>query len=302
MAHTHDHHHDHQHEAPQNFNSAFIIGILLNSLFVTVEAIAGFRINSLSLLADAGHNLSDVAALLLAWLASSLMKRKSFGRFTYGYKRLSILVTFINNIVLLVAIGAIAWEAIQRFRSPQPTEGFDIAIVALIGIAVNAVTAFLFYKGRKHDLNIKSAYLHMATDALVSLGVVIAGVLIHFTHLVWLDPVISLGIVVVILIGSWKFFKETAYIIMDAAPLSINVEEVRHFILAVDGVQAIHDLHIWKISTSQTALTAHVVLSDETKRASVMKQVSHHLEHHEKIGHITLQLETAADGCHTMDC
>lgn len=296
--HAHDHHH---HEAPKNFNTAFIVGILLNSLFVAVEAIAGFRINSLSLLADAGHNLGDVAALLLAWLAAVLMKRKAFGRFTYGYKRVSILITFVNNLVLLVAIGAIAWEAIQRFRSPELTEGFDIALVALIGIVVNAVTAYLFYKGSKSDLNIRSAYLHMATDALVSLGVVIAGVLIHFTRIVWLDPAISIAIVVVIMISSWKFFRETAFIIMDAAPLHADVEKIRAYILNVDGVQSLHDLHIWKISTSQTALTAHIVLGDEARRASVLQNIRHHLEH-EQITHVTLQLESPAEACALEDC
>lgn len=305
MGHHHDHDshdHAHHHEPPKNFNSVFIAGILLNTLFVVIEAIAGTHYNSLSLLADAGHNLSDVAALLLAWLASSLMKRKAFGRFTYGYKRLSILVTFINNLVLLLAIGGIAWEAIRRFQHPEPTEGFAIALVALVGIVINALTAYLFYKGSKSDLNIKSAYLHMATDALVSLGVVIAGVLIHYTHYEWLDPVISLAIVVVIIAGSWSFFKETGLIILDAAPMNVDVEKIRQYILGVDGVESIHDLHIWKISTSQTALTAHIVLNDDTKRAAVLKKLTHHLDHHEHISHSTIQLESKSDRCDISDC
>lgn len=297
-----EHNHSHEHSPSQSFKTAFIVGIALNTIYVIVETIAGLKLNSLALLADAGHNLSDVAGLLLAWLAAALMKQKSSGRFTYGYKRISILVTFINNLLLLIAIGAIAWEAFQRFKNPHPTEGISIALVAVIGIVINAVTAYFFYKGRKGDLNIKSAYLHMATDALVSAGVVVAGIIIYYTGLQWIDPAISLLIVVVILISSWHFFRETAFIVIDAAPLNVNVGNVRNYILSVNGVLSIHDLHIWKISTSQTALTAHIIISDETNRKDILQNITHELEHHYNISHSTIQTETSSEECEIKDC
>src|SRR6478736_811276 len=262
------HHHDH---APQltSLNRAFIAGIILNLLFVVVEAVAGFYTDSLALLTDAGHNLSDVASLALALLAFKLAKLKPTETFTYGYQKTTILVALANAIILLIAIGGIGWEAAQRIFKPEPTPGFTIAIVAGIGLFINAFTAFLFFRDKEHDLNVKGAYLHMAADALVSLGVVLAGITIAFTGWYWLDTVISFVIIIVIFISTWRLLKDTLRLSLDGVPHNVDLQKVKAAILKIPGVKDVHHLHIWAISTTQNALTAHLVLASETSPETI---------------------------------
>jgi cobalt-zinc-cadmium efflux system protein len=299
--HTHDHGH-HHHELPESFTTAFAIGILLNSVFVVVEAIYGIKVNSLALLSDAGHNLGDVLGLILAWAAESFIRKKAFGRFTYGLKSTSNLIAFVNTALLIFAMGAISWEAVGRFRHPEGVPGLTISAVAAIGILVNGFTAYLFYRGRKSDVNIRSTFQHMLSDALVSAGVVLSGFIIYRTNLTWIDPALSLGIVVIILAATWKTAKDAAHLILDAAPMSVNMDAVRSFILTRPGVTDIHDLHIWNISTKEIALTAHLVVPDFDIKKTLIRDLEHELLHHYHIGHVTIQVESEANDCEQVDC
>jgi cobalt-zinc-cadmium efflux system protein len=293
MAHNHFHHaHEHQ---VSNINRTFIIGIVLNSVFVLIEAIAGFITNSLALLTDAGHNLSDVASLTLALLAFKLAKVKPTSTYTYGYKKTTILVAFLNAVILLVAISGIAYEAFHRIFNPYHIlQGKTIAFVATIGIFINSITAYLFLKNKEKDLNIKGAYLHLAADALVSLGVVIAGILMIYTDWFWLDSVISFIIVILILFGTWGLLKDSLRLSLDAIPKGIDVEAMRNKILKIKGVTGIHHLHIWALSTTENALTVHIVLDDiyTLGEASNIKEEIKHLLHHLYIHHATIEIET----------
>jgi cobalt-zinc-cadmium efflux system protein len=292
MAHDHAHH-DH---APRSFNAAFAIGVLLNLGFVVVEVVYGYFAHSLALLADAGHNLSDVAGLLLAWVAVYLGKRKPSVRHTYGLRRSSILAALANAVLLLIAVGAIAWEAIGRVGHPEAVSGGTVMVVAGIGIVVNTVTALLFMSGRKKDVNIEGAFLHMASDAAVSLGVLVAGVIISRTGWTWLDPVTSLAIVAVITIGTWGLFKKSVNLAMDAVPERIDPVAVKEFLSSLPGVTSVHDLHIWGMSTTETALTAHVVRPELDDHDAFLASVTKDLHDRFEIEHATLQIEQGTAG------
>ena len=291
-----EHHHGHAH-APANFNRAFALGIALNLAFVLVEGFYGWKINSLALLADAGHNLSDVAGLGLAWGGALAGKLKPDDRHTYGWRRGSILAAFINAVLLLVAMGSLAWEAIGRLNSPEPTEGWTIISVATVGIIINTATALLFMRGRENDLNIRGAFIHMAADALVSAGVVLGGALYLWQGWTWIDPVMSLAIAVVIVIGTASLFNEALHLLFDGVPNEVNLVQVRNLLLGLPGVIGIHDLHIWAMGTSHVALTAHLVVSNETlDNSGLLAEAEHELHENFEIRHVTLQTERDAYG------
>ena len=291
--------HSHSH-APTDFGRAFAIGVLLNTGFVVVEAGYGLGSGSMALVADAGHNLSDVLSLLLAWGASALAKRTPSKRFTYGFKSSTILAALVNAALLLMAIGMILIETLRRLDEPQPVAAGTVMVVAGIGIVVNGVTALLFMKGRKGDLNVRGAFLHMAADALVSLGVVGAGALILSTGAGWIDPVTSLVIVAVIGWGTWGLLKDSVMMGLLAVPEGIDEGAVRTYLAGLPSVTAIHDLHIWPMSTTETALTAHLVMPGGHPGDSFLREIAEELEHHHRIGHTTVQVEVdweCAAGC-----
>ncbi|MBR0817591.1 cation diffusion facilitator family transporter [Bradyrhizobium liaoningense] len=297
-AHGHDHGAGHAHvHAPANFGKAFAIGISLNIALVVAEAIYGYIGNSTALLADAGHNLSDVLGLIVAWAASIAARRAPSGRFTYGLRASTILAALANAVFLLVATGAIGWEAILRLREPEPVAGVTVMVVAGIGILINGFTAMLFARGRKDDINIEGAYLHMAADAAVSLGVVVSAALIIWTGWLWLDPVTSLVICATILWSTTSLLRGSIDMSMAAAPKGTDLAAIRSFLLARPGVSAIHDLHVWPISTTETALTCHLVMPAGTADAFLM-ETAQLLRASFRIGHTTLQVETHPDnGC-----
>ncbi|HQS98481.1 MAG: cation transporter [Novosphingobium sp. 16-62-11] len=295
----HHHHHDHSHShahghshAPASFGRAFAVGIGLNLAFVVVEAVYGVISGSMALVADAGHNLSDVLGLIIAWVASVLTKRPPSARFTYGFKSSSILAALGNAAFLLVALGAILVETIRRLFEPEPVVGGTVMIVAAVGIVINTATALMFMRGRDHDLNIRGAYLHMAADAAVSAGVVVAGLLIMLTGQTWIDPVTSLLIVGVIAWGTWGLLKDSLRMSLLGVPTGIDERKVRSFLQALNGVEAVHDLHIWSMSTTETALTAHLVMPGGHPGDSFVHSVSHQLDHDFSICHSTIQIET----------
>ncbi len=285
------HHHGHNH-APETHNRAFLIGTSLNVGFVLVEAWFGIITHSLALLADAGHNLSDVLGLLLAWAASYLVQRPPNHKYTYGLRRSSILAALLNAILLLLTMGGITWEAIRRLQEPSPIAGGTVIFVAGIGVVINTLTALLFLSGRERDMNIRGAFLHMAADALVSVGVVLAGMAILLTGWLWLDPVISLAIVVIIVVGTWNLFKDAMELILDGVPKQIESIAVRTFLQELPGVTQVHDLHIWGISTTETALTAHLVIPKEYKGDRFLNDTCAALQDYFGIDHATLQIET----------
>jgi cobalt-zinc-cadmium efflux system protein len=291
--HDHDHGHDHGHghvHAPASFGKAFAVGIGLNAAFVLVEALYGVLGNSVALLADAGHNLGDVLGLVVAWIASELVKRAPSARYTYGLRGSSILAALFNAVFLLVVIGAISWEAILRLGAPEPVAGKTVMIVAAIGIVINAVTAWLFASGQ-HDLNLRGAFLHMAADALVSAGVVVAGLVILMTGWLWLDPVVSLAINAVIVWGTWGLLRGAVDMSVAAVPQGINSAEVRDYLSSRPGVASVHDLHIWSMSTTETALTCHVVMPAGHPGDEFLHELAESLAKRFKIRHPTLQVE-----------
>ncbi|MTJ53629.1 cation transporter [Anabaena sp. UHCC 0253] len=288
---THGHkHHNHSH-APVTFSRAFAIGTVLNLGFVIVEATYGYLAHSLALFADAGHNLSDVLGLLLAWGASTLSRRPPSHRYTYGLRASSILAALVNSIILLLSMGAIAWEAIRRFNDSVPVAGGTIIGIAMVGIIINTITALMFMSGSKNDLNIRGAFLHMAADALVSLGVVVAGIAILITQWVWLDSLVSLVLVAVVVFGTWHLLKDSVNLALDAVPTGIEPRAVKNFLIERPGVLKIHDLHIWAISTTETALTVHLVMPGGYPGDAFLWEVCQELEHHFGIKHSTLQVE-----------
>ncbi|ESS66866.1 cadmium, cobalt and zinc/H(+)-K(+) antiporter CzcD [Methyloglobulus morosus KoM1] len=292
MEHNHPHHHNHEHHhAPANFDRAFAVGVVLNVGFVVTEAIFGTLANSLALVADAGHNLSDVLGLLLAWGASVLARRLPTQRRTYGLRRSSILATLLNALVLLIAVGGIAWEAILRFSHPESVASEIVIAVAGAGILVNGFTAWLFMSGQKHDINIRGAYLHMAADAAVSFGVVVAAIVMCYTGWLWLDPVVSLVIVLVIIVGTWGLLRESLNLALDAVPERVHPAEVEAFLAGLPGVEAVHDLHIWGMSTTEIALTVHLVKPDATIDDALLSHINEELHHRFGIGHTTVQFE-----------
>ena len=305
MGRVHDHGsggHAHVH-APANFDRAFAVGIALNLTFVAVEAGYGLAANSLALLADAGHNLSDVLGLVLAWAAVWAARRRPSHNFTYGLRRTSILASLANAILLLVAIGVIVWEAIGRFADPQPVESGTVMAVAAVGIVINAVTAWVFFSGRKTDINIRGAYLHMAADAAVSAGVVVAGFAIGRTGLLWIDPGVSLAVAAIITVGTWGLLKESVRLVLDAVPAHIDRAAVQAYLAGLSGVTAVHDVHIWAMSTTEIALTAHLVRPGSGLDDAFLRRAQHDLEHDYGIGHATLQVEAGdeVDPCHLSD-
>jgi len=298
MEDIHSHHHNHS-PTLLNVNTAFIVGIVLNFLFVVIEVIVGLFIHSLSLLSDAGHNLADVGALALSLLAYRLLKVKPNEHYTYGYRKTSILVALFNSVVLLVSIGAILFQALHRLFHPEPLPGTTIAIVAGIGIVINAATAVLFLKDKDKDLNIKSAYLHLLSDAIVSIALVVGGIIIYYTNMFWIDSVLSIIIAIVIFLSTWSLLKNSLRLSLDAVPENINMKDIRATALKVSGVIDLHHIHIWAISTTENALTAHLVLSRNTT-AEQEQKIKHELKHvlqHKKIHHITLETERDNEPC-----
>ncbi|MBM7694112.1 cobalt-zinc-cadmium efflux system protein [Peribacillus deserti] len=295
MGHSHNHHG--HHHAPANYGFAFGFGIILNSIFIVVEVIYGILGDSLALLADAGHNLSDVLGLIIAWIAVWLGKKAPSDKRTYGLKKSSIMAALFNAIFLLVAIGAIAWEAIGRFSSPAPVQGGTVIIVALIGIVINGTTALLFMSGRKKDLNIRGAFMHMAADALVSLGVVAAGVIIIWTEWQWLDPVVSLAIAAVILIGTWSLLRESVNLSLDAVPEGIDLKKVKAYLVNLPGVVDVHDLHIWPMSTTEAVLTVHLVRTETSDNDALIARAVRELHDSYGIEHATIQIEKGTFEC-----
>jgi cobalt-zinc-cadmium efflux system protein len=301
MAHDHSHHH-HTVE-PANMNTAFIAGIGLNLLFVIVEAIAGFVTHSLSLLSDAGHNLADVGSLALSLLAFRMLKIKSTEKYTYGYRKTSILVALFNAVILLVSIGIIAYEAARRLFDPEVVAGLNISIVAAIGIFINFGSARMFFSSRKSDINVKSAYLHLIADAVVSLGIVIGGIVIYFTDWYWLDPVISIVIALVILVSTWHLLTESLRLSLDGVPGNISIAAIRKVAMEIKGVADFNHIHVWAISTTENALTAHVVLQPDisaSEEQEIKRRLKHELEH-QNIQHSTLETEKIATG-HNATC
>ncbi|HEY6906564.1 MAG TPA: cation diffusion facilitator family transporter [Ignavibacteriaceae bacterium] len=284
------------HNHNENFNRAFALGIALNVLYIVIEVVYGLLVSSLALIADAGHNLSDVLGLLLAWGATILAKTLPTKERTYGLRKSTILAALFNAIILLIAVGAISIEAVRRLMNPEPVHGTTMMIVAGVGVIINAATAFLFVRGKGKDINIRGAYLHMAADAGVSVGVVIAGLLIILTGWLWLDPVISLVIVIVITIGTWDLLRDSFLMSVDAVPKNINLKDVENHLKKIEGVKEIHDLHIWAMSTTETALTVHLVMPDSNPGDYFLKGICSELLEKFGIEHSTIQVEKDAQG------
>ncbi len=294
----HDRHHHHSHAGhsghqhpPANYNRAFIVGLLLNGGFVLTEFVFGLLANSVALIADAGHNLSDVLGLLLAWIATLLVRRQPSTRYTYGWRKSSVLAAFLNAIFLLIATGGIIWEAVQRLIHPGDVNGAIVMTVAVIGIAINMGTAMMFMSGRKGDMNIRAAFQHMAADALVSLGVVLAGLAILFTHWLWLDPAFSLIISALIIVSTWGLLRDSFHLAIDGVPHNIDERAVHTYLLKRPGVAQVHDLHIWSMSTVETALTVHLVIPTGHPGDGFLAKICQELREYFGIHHATLQIE-----------
>ena len=297
-AHEQDEHHDHghshghhHHPPPEQITRAFAVGIGLNVVFVLVEFGAGVLADSLALIADAGHNLSDVLSLVMAWAATRLARRDPTPHRTYGFRRGTILSSLISSVLLLVAMGAIAWEALLRFRNPAPVAGDLMIGVAAVGVLINGLTAWLFASGRHGDLNIRAAFMHMVGDAAVSVGVVIGGIGVLTVGWLWLDPAISLVIVAVIVVGTWGVLTESLDMAFDAVPKNVDPHDVREYLQRLPGVSGIHDLHIWAMSTTETALTAHLVMPGGNQDDAYLRNVANELKRRFRIAHTTLQVE-----------
>ncbi|MDD3966343.1 MAG: cation diffusion facilitator family transporter [Candidatus Neomarinimicrobiota bacterium] len=300
------HQHQHQHEIPdlKKINTAFILGISLNVLFVIIEVIAGLMNNSLALLTDAGHNVSDIGSLLLSLMAIRLATRKASERFTYGYKKSTILASLLNAVILLAVVLVIIIEAVKRFNRPAEVPGLNIAIVALAGIVINALTAFLFFRDKDKDLNIKGAYLHLFADALVSAAVVVGGLLIHFTGFYVIDPLLSLLVAAVILYSTFGLLRESIKLALDGVPENVDAEGIRKAILNTEGVRSLHHLHIWGLSTTQNAMTVHVVVADGMKPAESagLKKRIREMAAGLNIGHLTMEIEQESHACEEPGC
>jgi cobalt-zinc-cadmium efflux system protein len=285
---THSHQHDTAH-----YGTAFSIGIVLNLGFVLIEAFYGWQTDSMALLADAGHNLTDVGGLLLAWAAYSLARINANRRHTYGWQKASVLASFGNAILILLAMFSLAWESIQRIQSPGPIAAVTVMVVAAIGVVVNLSTAMLFLKNSQHDLNIRGAFLHMAADAAVSVGVVIAGALYLWQGWLWIDAVVGLVISIIIILGTFSLFRQSLHLLFDGVPDQINLLEVRNNLLNIRSVVTLHDLHIWSMSTVENALTVHVVYDETLQSAdALLAEITETLHHHFDLKHVTIQLES----------
>ena len=311
-SHDHDHDHDHGHEGHHHHavsaatiaSKAFVIGIILNGLYVVVQVGAGIYGHSMALLSDAGHNLADVASLALSLMAFRLAKVKASEKYTYGYKKTAILAALTNAVILLVTVGILGYESVNRLFHPLPVQGGLVAIVAGLGIVINFGSAMLFFRDKEHDLNTKGAYLHLLSDALVSLGVVVSGLVIRYTGWYWLDGAVSVVVLVFILVSTWSLLTGSLRLSLDAVPASINITSIENTVLQIDGVVSIHHMHVWAMSTTENALTSHLVLSESLSFDEKMKLV-HKIKHelqHMNIHHATLELESAAVPCHDEDC
>ena len=315
-SHDHDHNHDHGHDHahgfghhhhtidPKQINRAFVIGIVLNFAFVIIEVVVGLSIHSLSLLSDAGHNLADVASLAMSLIAFRLLKVKPTEKYTYGYKKTTILVALLNAAILLVSLGAIGYEAIHRLMAPEPLPGKTISIVAAIGILINALTALLFFRGKENDLNIRGAFLHLLSDAIVSAGLVIGGLIIFYTNLFWIDAALSLVVAIIILFSTWRLLKDSLRLSLDGVPEGIEIPKIKAIIEKIKDVKGFHHIHIWAISTTENALTAHLVVARNTDMAAI-EALKHQIKHellHQKIQHATLEVEMENAHGEESDC
>lgn len=298
----HHHHHHHHHAAPtQSLNGIFILSIILNGLFVLIEAGVGLWQNSLSLLSDAGHNLSDVFSLLLVLIAFRLAKVQRNERYTYGYRKSTILISLLNAVILLVAVGAIVIESIHKFSEPTEVNGIAVSWTAGVGILINGATALLLMRGQKSDLNVRGAFLHMAADTLVSIGVVISGIIIYYTGWTVVDPIVSLIIAAVILVSTWELLSDSLRLAVDGIPDGVELQEIEQLLLAEEHVKGAHHIHVWAISTTETALTAHVVIDDISCWPQVSERIKHTLAEH-GISHATLEPETEEHQCRDKEC
>jgi cobalt-zinc-cadmium efflux system protein len=306
--HGHDHGHSHGHgighsHAPASFGKAFAVGVTLNSAFVILEVVYGLFAHSLALVADAGHNLSDVFGLVLAWAATAWARRPPTARHTYGWRRSSILAALGNATLLLISVGVIGWEAFRRLQNPAPVAAQTMIWVSAAGIAVNTITALMFMSGRKGDLNVRAAFLHMAADALISAGVVVAGIVIAFTGWLWLDPVVSLALVGVIVAGTWGLLRDSVNLSLDAVPAGIDAAGVFEYLASLPTVVDVHHVHVWGLSTSDAALTAHVVLAADGDANALLRTINHELDERFGIGHATIQFEAAGQpDCPSREC
>ena len=291
-----EHNHSHSHDI--NLGNAFKIGISINIVFIIIEATYGFFSNSMALVADAGHNLSDVLALVFSWVAVILSQRKPTLKFTYGFRRSTILIALLNTILLLAAVVFIIWETIERLGKPLEINSNSVITVAAIGIAVNGFTAWLFMKGKKHDLNIRSAFVHFIADALVSLGVVVAGIIMAFTGIVWVDSLVSFAIIAVILYSSYHLLIDSVNLALDAVPENVNIQAVRDYLKSLPEVSDIHDLHIWALSTTDAALTVHLATNTQTD-VTFITNIQHQLHEQFDIEHATIQVEFGDTACET---
>ena len=299
-----DHHHHHQAPILKKVTNAFVVGIILNLVYVVVQVGIGLQINSLSLLSDAGHNFLDVAALALSLLAFKLTRIQVTKKYTYGYKKASILISLFNAMILLISIGAIIYESIHRFQNPKALPGITIAMVALIGTAINGISAFMFFKDKEKDLNIKSAFLHLMADALFSLGIVAGGIVIYYTHLYWIDPLLSVVICLIIIYSTWDLLKDSLRLSLDGVPETIRLESIEQIVGPIKGVISFHHLHVWAMSTTENAMTAHIVVANTLSNQEIIilkKNIKHELEH-VNIHHVTLEIELENEVCTTPNC
>lgn len=286
--------HDHTHQI-KNYNRAFMIGVALNVGFVVIEFVYGIAAESLALIADAGHNLSDVVGLLLAWGAGLLASTAATDKRTYGFRKVTIMASLVSAVLLFVALGVITWEAVSRFNHPKPVESLTVITVAAIGVVINTITALLFISGQKHDLNIRGAFLHMAADAAVSLGVVAAGLIIMFTGWLFVDPLISLMIVAVVLAATWTLLRDSMNLAIDAVPRGIDIDAIKQYLTEQENVYQIHDLHVWPLSTTEVALSVHLIMEGESFQRDFLPVVQQELHDRFGIGHSTIQIEIKGD-------
>ena len=295
--HDHDHHHHHHHHGPKTHGRAFAVGIALNLGFVAVEVICGVLSHSVALLADAGHNFGDVLGLALSWGATALATLKPSARRTFGFRRTTIVASVANALILLFVTGGLAWESVRRLVSPEPAQGKTMIVVALVGAVVNTASALLFMAGSKDDLNLRSAFLHLASDAVLALGVAVAGGVILFTGWLWLDPAASIVLAIAILAGTWSLMGKSLNLMLDAVPEGIDPAEVKAFLCALPRVVEVHDLHIWAMSTTETALTAHLVMPQGNPGDAALATFAGELDRRFSIAHVTIQVETGAQEC-----
>lgn len=304
MYHHHGHDHHHHHSPAAMTGKAFVTGIVLNSLYVVVQLGAGIITHSVALMTDAVHNLGDVATLGLSYVSLRLAKVKPTAHYTYGYKKTTVLAALINAVILLIAIGILGFESVERLGKPQPIPGFTVALVAGLGIVINAASAFFFFKHKDGELNAKGAYLHLLSDAMVSLGVVVAGIVVSYTKWYWLDPVVSIVILAVILYSTWSLMTDSLRMSLDGVPRDVDTEAIEKVIAGVEGVEQLHHTHIWAMSTTENALTTHVVLNEALnfdEKMKVVHEIKHQLQHN-NIMHATIEMESPDIACEDEEC